>query len=349
MMDFDGKPSKKASKTSLKDLAKMWITRNSKEPMSEPKKVRVKFVKTNFEVRQKNLTAQWAFPVSRFEEFLGVFQNSVYKVAETRFGVNAPIDNPEGENHPTDARIFVSGMDDAILSAKQGFRSSPGYCEVDYFFWIIKGWVCFGCVLPSTEKVDTLAYYKFKGGSIGVKWVKLPWEVKVGFHRLSCSCPDGVIPTYAKMLSFKPGEMVGVQELANRMVKNPKERVWAIQYVLQQRSLKIQKDRIDDQERIQRDSYMRSGGAYHISIERRRQMVEENHTSGDDDFYVKQELRLAALCYAKIGVNKQTPCPRNWPWLGMFWKPSDNAITNLVKAGALIAAEIDRLDRVRIQ
>ena len=309
---------------------------------------RVKFIKPNFAVKQKNLTAQWAFPISKFEQFLGVFQNSVCKVAATRLGSHSPIDNPEGENHPVDARVFANGMEDAMRSVMSGWRSSPGYCEVDYFFWIIKGWVCFGCVLPSSEKVETLAYSKFKGGSIGVKWVKIPWEVKVDGQRLSWSCPDGVITTYAKMMSFKPGEMVGVQEMANRMVKNPKERVWAIQYVLRQRTLDVQKSRLDEQERIQRDSQLRSGGAYLISIERRRQMIDEGFDSKQDDFYVKQELRRAALCYAKIGVHKETPMPKDWPWLPMWWKPSDDAITNLVKAGALLAAEIDRIQRARI-
>ena len=32
----------------------------------------------------------------------------------------------------------------------------------------------------------------------------------------------------------------------------------------------------------------------------------------------------------------------DWPWPPEFWKPSDDPVRNLVKAGALIAAEIDR-------
>lgn len=37
----------------------------------------------------------------------------------------------------------------------------------------------------------------------------------------------------------------------------------------------------------------------------------------------------------------------DWPWHSSWWKPSDDPIRNLVKAGALIAAEIDRLQRQR--
>jgi hypothetical protein len=36
---------------------------------------------------------------------------------------------------------------------------------------------------------------------------------------------------------------------------------------------------------------------------------------------------------------------RLWPWDPSWWKPSPDPIRNLVKAGALIAAEIDRLQR----
>jgi hypothetical protein len=37
--------------------------------------------------------------------------------------------------------------------------------------------------------------------------------------------------------------------------------------------------------------------------------------------------------------------PDDWPWDWRFWKPSVDPIRDLVKAGALIAAEIDRLQR----
>jgi hypothetical protein len=35
----------------------------------------------------------------------------------------------------------------------------------------------------------------------------------------------------------------------------------------------------------------------------------------------------------------------SWPWDAEWWKPSPDSVRNLVKAGALIAAEIDRLQR----
>ncbi len=38
---------------------------------------------------------------------------------------------------------------------------------------------------------------------------------------------------------------------------------------------------------------------------------------------------------------------RWWPWGKSWWKPSDDPIRDLEKAGALIAAEIDRRLRLR--
>ena len=39
-------------------------------------------------------------------------------------------------------------------------------------------------------------------------------------------------------------------------------------------------------------------------------------------------------------------CPDDWPWSDKWWKPKDK-IRDLVRAGALIAAEIDRLQRLK--
>jgi hypothetical protein len=39
--------------------------------------------------------------------------------------------------------------------------------------------------------------------------------------------------------------------------------------------------------------------------------------------------------------------PLAWPWAEKWWKPSEDQVRNLVKAGALIAAEIDRIQRLK--
>ncbi|MNY70647.1 hypothetical protein D3C86_2088230 [compost metagenome] len=41
----------------------------------------------------------------------------------------------------------------------------------------------------------------------------------------------------------------------------------------------------------------------------------------------------------------KVPYVENWPWSEDWWKPSPEPRRNLVKAGALILADIERLDR----
>lgn len=81
-----------------------------------------------------------------------------------------------------------------------------------------------------------------------------------------------------------------------------------------------------------------------IAAERRRQMDVEGWTPEHDDEHAWGELALAAVCYAMPEPGRGHPFPRWWPWDASWWKPSDR-IRELVKAGALIAAEIERLQR----
>lgn len=91
-----------------------------------------------------------------------------------------------------------------------------------------------------------------------------------------------------------------------------------------------------------------------ITAERQRQINVEGWTPEHDDAHKKHELLFAALSYVAAVATPdewnldqglpQAPC-HDWPWAKKWWKPSDDPIRNLVKAGALIAAEIDRLER----
>ena len=91
-------------------------------------------------------------------------------------------------------------------------------------------------------------------------------------------------------------------------------------------------------------------GAGLISAERSRQIKEEGWSSSHDDQHKFFELGWAALCYLQRGIvpHAESYKPTLWPWDGEWWKPSTDRIRNLVKAGALIAAEIDRLKRIQI-
>jgi hypothetical protein len=87
-----------------------------------------------------------------------------------------------------------------------------------------------------------------------------------------------------------------------------------------------------------------------ITEERQRQIEEEGWSEKHDDWQVVEELAFAAACYAipessRIYL-KSSNKPNLWLWEAEWWKPTpDNRIKELVKAGALIAAEIDRLKR----
>lgn len=78
-------------------------------------------------------------------------------------------------------------------------------------------------------------------------------------------------------------------------------------------------------------------GVQKIESERRRQIAIEGWTPEHDSAYQNGELRRAAACYA-LGARP----PGLWPWADSWWKPS-TVERNLEKAGALLAAELDRI------
>lgn len=88
-------------------------------------------------------------------------------------------------------------------------------------------------------------------------------------------------------------------------------------------------------------------GAAKIAAERQRQVEEEGWTAEHDDQYRESDLGIAASGYLYVGLTGNASRPIGWPWHPDWWKPSDDPVRNLVKAGALIAAEIDRLERAR--
>lgn len=100
-------------------------------------------------------------------------------------------------------------------------------------------------------------------------------------------------------------------------------------------------------------------GAILIAEERVRQVAEEGWLAAHDDEHVTGEMASAAIVYVLHGRHASAypdlprPTPgvylgepgRLWPWADGWLKLSDDPIPNLIKAGALIAAEIDRLQR----
>ena len=89
-----------------------------------------------------------------------------------------------------------------------------------------------------------------------------------------------------------------------------------------------------------------------VAAERERQITQEGWTAEHDDLYTDGELALAAAAYAETSavfpggkpLDPSWPYPAIWPWDQTWWKPK-NPRRDLVRAAALIVAEIERLDR----
>lgn len=97
-----------------------------------------------------------------------------------------------------------------------------------------------------------------------------------------------------------------------------------------------------------------------IAAERRRQIEAEGWTAAHDDEQPDGTLAQAGACYALAATldradravidNGGRPAAgywlmKLWPWADEWWKPKDRR-RDLIRAAALIVAEIERLDRV---
>ena len=86
-----------------------------------------------------------------------------------------------------------------------------------------------------------------------------------------------------------------------------------------------------------------------VIAERARQIAVEGWTEEHDDKQIPGSIARAAACYALQGSGYRgfvegnvRLWPSNWDW--RWWK-STTPRRDLVKAGALILAEIERIDR----
>ncbi len=104
--------------------------------------------------------------------------------------------------------------------------------------------------------------------------------------------------------------------------------------------------------------------AQDVLNERQRQVSVEGWTPEHDDAHATGEIARAAATYAiaggwpdqaeravmdEFGDSSATPhrIQAVWPWSREWWRPTDRR-RDLVKAGALILAEIERLDRAAL-
>lgn len=96
---------------------------------------------------------------------------------------------------------------------------------------------------------------------------------------------------------------------------------------------------------------MKKPGTELIAIERKRQIEELGYDYTNDALYQDSQLSNAAICYAMTPDVRELENEEGasldialWPWDKQYWKPTpEDRIKELVKAGALIAAQIDYL------
>lgn len=90
-----------------------------------------------------------------------------------------------------------------------------------------------------------------------------------------------------------------------------------------------------------------------IAAERRRQVEAEGWAPSHDDGHRRGEMAGAAACYALHGcivpngsrdTLRRAAVSDLWPWAASWWKPKDRR-HDLIRAAALLVAEIERLDR----
>lgn len=87
-----------------------------------------------------------------------------------------------------------------------------------------------------------------------------------------------------------------------------------------------------------------------VGAERRRQVEVEGWTAEHDDEHAPNDLLRAAIAYAWAQADSGSGLQASyaqyavWPWEASWWKPKDRR-SDLIRATALLVAEIERMDR----
>lgn len=92
-------------------------------------------------------------------------------------------------------------------------------------------------------------------------------------------------------------------------------------------------------------SFLRPQAVFDVIVERDRQIEQEGWSLEHDDMQKEGHLAMAGAAYALAGQEGiGSKAVELWPWRVIDWKPKDRR-RNLVRAAALIIAEIERGDR----
>ena len=83
-------------------------------------------------------------------------------------------------------------------------------------------------------------------------------------------------------------------------------------------------------------------GIEQITEERTKQITKYNHTGFNDRCYTNKELLRAARAYLNTAIWGKEIGIEDWPWDKSYFK-DEGFVECLKKAGAFIAAELDRI------
>ncbi len=89
-----------------------------------------------------------------------------------------------------------------------------------------------------------------------------------------------------------------------------------------------------------------------VAAERKRQTEREGWTDAHDDTHTRGEMAISAACYAANGTDAEVTVSGEdaFPWGSCHDKRAKHPrLRQLAIAGALVAAEIDRLSRVPVE
>ena len=100
----------------------------------------------------------------------------------------------------------------------------------------------------------------------------------------------------------------------------------------------VEADKREKHERLTREVFRQ------IEQERQRQ-ISKGYDADHDDAHVCGEIAKAAACYAIAGLGDQVKRKWLWPWEEAAFK-DEGRLKNLVKAAALLVAEIERCERI---
>ena len=100
----------------------------------------------------------------------------------------------------------------------------------------------------------------------------------------------------------------------------------------------VEADKREKHERLTREVFRQ------IEQERQRQ-ISKGYDADHDDAHVCGEIAKAAACYAIAGLGDQVKRKWLWPWEEAAFK-DEGRLKNLVKAAALLVAEIERCARI---